>query len=135
MNEGFSFYCNSGNEPNFFIPLPSFLKKVEDQSVEGFPRIRILFQWNNGCCFFFKCGYPTKNHAMCYPFVPIIIVFVKNIVELFYHYNTDDGGSIPQVVVDNTRNCAVYNFADHDLLFFLKQLVFEITLFLPMAET
>ena len=43
-------------------------------------RIIILFQWNNGCCLFYRCGYSTTNHAMCYPFVPIIIVFLRSLL-------------------------------------------------------
>ena len=38
--------------------------------------IRILFQWNDGCCLFFRCGYSTMNHAMWYTLLPIIIVLL-----------------------------------------------------------
>ena len=44
-------------------------------------------------------------------------LFFKKLVELFYSYDTDESGSV-QVVVDNTRNRIVYNFYDHDLVYF-----------------
>ena len=42
--------------------------------------IRIIFQWNNGCCFFFRCGYSTINHAMRNPLSPITTVFVISLL-------------------------------------------------------
>ena len=44
--------------------------------------------------------------------------FWKKIVELFYHDNTVDGGSVWQIVVDNTRNFVVHEIANYDLVFF-----------------
>ena len=46
--------------------------------------------------------------------------FCKKLVELFYNDDTVDGGSVPHVVVDNTRNCVVNNFADYDMVFFTE---------------
>ena len=37
--------------------------------------------------------------------------------EFFYHYDTADGVSVPQVVFDNIRNCVVYDFSNYDLVF------------------
>ena len=51
---------------------------------------------------------------------PYHIFFVNKPVELLYHYNTVDGGYVPQFLVDNTSNCVVYNFSDRDMLFFLE---------------
>ena len=42
----------------------------------------------------------------------------KKQYQLFHHSDTDDSGSVPQVVVHNTRNRVVYDFTDHDLIFF-----------------
>ena len=33
--------------------------------------------------------------------------FCKKLIEFFYNYDNYDGGSIPQIVVDNTRNHVV----------------------------
>ena len=98
-------------------------------------RIIILFQWTNGCCFFLRCVYSTTNHTMCYPFVPIIIVSYKKLVEIFYHYDTVDSGSLTLVVVDNMGNRVVYNFSDHDMVFFTDFFIFVIYIFWPMGGT
>ena len=67
----------------FLILLVSFLKKFEDGSVDFYSIIIILFQWNNGCCFFFRYGYSTTNHDMCYPFDSVIIVFVRSLLNSY----------------------------------------------------
>ena len=54
--EDFYYYYNSGNVLIIFIPLVPFLNKVENKSVWSFSWIKILFQWNNGCCFFSGVG-------------------------------------------------------------------------------
>ena len=42
--------------------------------------------------------------------------FCKNLVEFFYHCHTGGVGPVPQGVVDNTRNCVIYDFTNHDLV-------------------
>ena len=48
-----------------------------------FSIIKIIFRWNNWYCLFFRCGYSTTKHAMCYPFVPIIIVSIRILLNSF----------------------------------------------------
>ena len=84
---------------------------------------------------FFRYGYYTMNHAMCPPFVPIIFIFVNKLVELFYHGDTVHNGSVPQVVVDNTRNRVVYDISDYDLVFFHWNDFFGIPICCPMSDT
>ena len=52
------------------------LRKLKMNLLVSFYWIWIFSQYNNGCCLFFRCGYSTMNHAMCNPFLPIIIIFV-----------------------------------------------------------
>ena len=61
----------------------SVSNKFEDGSLGSFSRIIILFQWNNGCCLFFRCGYITTNHDICYTFVPKIIFFVIRLLNSY----------------------------------------------------
>ena len=104
--------------------LVPFLKKVEYASVGFFPWIRIIFQWNNGCCLFSRCMYSTMNHAMCLSLCPYHNIFCKKLVELFYHYDTVDSGSVLQVVADYTRNRVVLEITNYDLLFFTEMICF-----------
>ena len=57
-----------------------FLIKLKMNLLGFLSWIRIIFQWNNGCFLFFRCGYYTMNHAMCSPFVPIIIIFWRSLL-------------------------------------------------------
>ena len=69
------------------------------------------------------------------PVCPYNICFSKKIVELFYDYDTVDGRSVPQVVVDNKRNRVVYNFSDYNLVFLLERFVFGINILWSMGGT
>ena len=44
--------------------------------------------------------------------------FGKKLVELFSNYNNVGCGSVPQVVVDSTRDPVVYDFFDNYLVFY-----------------
>ena len=91
--------------------------------------IIIIFQCNNGSCLFLRCGNYTMNHVMCYPFVPIIFIFLT-LVEFLYNDDTLDGGCVWQVVVDNRRNCVIHEISDYDLVFFHWNDLFLVLLFL-----
>ena len=114
----------------FFFP-----KKFEYEYVIFFSRIIILFQWNNGCCLFFRCGNSTKNHAMWYPFVPIIIVFVIILL------NSSIIAILLTVVLYLRLWLIIQGivlstiFRSWSGIFYLKRFVFGITIFWSMGDT
>ena len=55
--------------------------------------------------------------------------------EFFYHYDTADGVSVPQVVFDNIRNCVVYDFSNHDMFFFPETTCIWYYYIFPMSDT
>ena len=52
------------------------------------------------------------------PLCPYDNRFFKKLVELFYHDDTVESGSVPQVVIDNTSDRVVYKFDYYDMVFF-----------------
>ena len=76
-DEGIYFYFNYGKELDFSSRWFLSLIKLRWIFLSFFLIIRTLFQWNNWRFLFFRCGYSTTNHSMCYPFSPIIIVLVR----------------------------------------------------------
>ena len=118
-----------------FILLVPLLNKVEYKSVFFLLEKESFYNGIMGVAFF-RFGFSTTNHAMCYPYAPIIIIFCKKLVEFFYHEITITSGSVIQVVVDNTRNPVVYEIAHYNLFFFhWNNLFFWITIFWPMGDT
>ena len=99
------------------------------------PRTRIFFQWNNGCYLFFRCGYLTMNHAMCYPFVPIITFFVRSLL------NSSIIMILLTVVLYRRLWLIIWGillfttFWSLSGLFFLKWFVFRTTTFWKMDDT
>ena len=69
------------------------------------------------------------------PFCPYHNYFWKELVELFYHDDTVDGGCVWQVVVYNTRNRVVHEIVNYDLVFFTRTIFTRITIFWPMGDT
>ena len=93
-----------------------------------------MFQFNNLCCLFLRCIYSTMNHSMCYPFVPIIIIFVR----ILLNYYT------MAILLTVVLYCRFFLVIEGIMLFTifpiviwyfsLKWLVFVITIFWPMGD-
>ena len=84
---------------------------------------------------FFRCGYSTMNHAMCYPFVLIITIFVRSLFNFSIMM-------IPLTVVLYHRLWLIIwgimlstRFPIMNWYFSLKLFVFGITIFWPICET
>ena len=90
-------------------------------------------QWNNGC--FFRYAYSSKNHVMCSPFVPSIIIFGRS---LFYYSIMN---ILLTVIVYGRMWLIIRGIVFSTRLpimiwcFSPKLFVLEITIFFPMGDT
>ena len=112
-----------------------FLRNLNMNQLEVSFLNKNIFQWNNGCFVFFRCGYSITNHVICSPFVPIKIIFGRRLLNYSFMK------TMLTVVVYGTLSLIIQGIALSMRFpimiwyFSLKRFVFGIIIFWQMGDT